>query len=336
MQNTIKDISCYFPKKVISNSSLQYEFPDLKIKELTRLTGVYNRHICHEDETSVDMAVKAADKLFSTCTTKKEDINFIILCSAGGDYITPASACIIHNQLKLPSNCGAFDYNQGCTGYIYGLNLADSLIYAGNAENILLITSETISKTIHPKDSSNRAIFGDAATASIITRSNSKNTFGSFTFGTDGSKFDRIIIKHGRERFPLPKYAEKDRVDTYGNILNDANFYMDGSEVFNFSITRAPELVSDILKKNNLTYDDIDHFIFHQANQIILETLGKKLKIPDSKLIIEIANTGNTVSSTIPIALHNSIINGKIKNGDTILLAGFGVGFSWGGTILKF
>ncbi len=333
MENHIKDISCYYPDKVITNHSLLDEFPKLKLKELTRLTGVYQRHICAENETSVDMAIRAAEKLFSTSSTKKEDIDYIIFCSAGGDYITPASACIIHNQLGLPSDCGAFDFNQGCTGYIYGLSMADSLISAGNAKNILLITSEAISKTIHAKDSSNRAIFGDAATASIITKRNSDSISGGFTFGTDGSKYDRIIIKNGRERFPLPKYEETDRIDNYGNTRNDANFYMDGSEVFNFSVTKAPELVSRLLRKSNLRFEDIDYFIFHQANQIILETLGKKLKIPNEKLIIEIANTGNTVSSTIPIALHNSLEKGIIKNGDTILLAGFGVGFSWGGTI---
>ncbi len=334
MRNTITDICCYYPERVLTNDMLQDEFPKLKLKELTRLTGVHQRHICAEDETSVDMAVSAAIKLFETSNTKKEEVDYIIFCSAGGDYITPASACIIHDRLGLPSNCGAFDFNQGCTGYIYGLSLADSLISAGNANNILLITSEAITKTIHNKDSSNRAIFGDAATASIITKDKQNKANYGFTFGTDGSKYNKIIIKHGRERYPLPKFLEEDRIDNFGNVLNDANFYMDGSEVFNFSVTKAPELVSEILKKNQLTMGDIDFFVFHQANQIILETLGKKLKIPEDKLIIDVANTGNTVSSTIPIALHNALKKGLINHGDTVMIAGFGVGFSWGGTII--
>jgi 3-oxoacyl-[acyl-carrier-protein] synthase III len=336
MQNEIKYISCYFPENVQTNQTLLNEFPTLKIKELTRLTGVHQRHICRYDETSVDMAVGAAELLFENNDINKGDINYIIFCSAGGDYITPASACVIHDKLKLPANCGAFDFNQGCTGYIYGLSLADSLISSGNANCILLLTSEAISKTIHPKDRSNRAIFGDAATASIISKRSTDFISGGFVFGTMGNKYDKIIIKHGRERYPLPAYAEADGVDKYGNVNNDANFYMDGSEVFNFSITKAPELVNSLLNRNNLSIDDIDYFVFHQANQIILETLGKKLKIPDDKLIIEIKNTGNTVSSTIPIALYNSIKEQKIVRGSTILLAGFGVGFSWGGTIIQF
>lgn len=334
MNNKIKHISCYYPDNTITNNDLQEEFPRLKVKELTRLTGVLSRHICSPSQTSVDMGVEAAQKLFNETGFDKNEINFVIFCSAGGDFITPASACIIQDRLGLPSSCGAFDFNQGCTGYIYGLSLADSLITAGNANNILLITSEAITKTIHPKDSSNRAIFGDAATATIISKDDSNIRAGGFTFGTDGSKHDKIIIKHGRERFPLPEFAEIDRIDNYGNVLNDANFYMDGSEVFNFSVTKAPELVNTLLTKSDLSFDDIDFFIFHQANQIILETLGKKLKIPANKLLIDIESTGNTVSSTIPIVLHNALQNNVITRGDTILLAGFGVGFSWGGTII--
>ena len=336
MYNTIKYINCYYPNNILTNEDIANQFPDLKIKELTRLTGVHKRYISGKGETSVDMGVSAAEILLTKNSIDRNSIDFIIFCSAGGDYITPASACIIHDQLGLPTNCGAFDYNQGCTGYIYGLSMADSIISAGNAKNILLITSEAITSTIHPKDSSNRAIFGDAATASIITKNKDNSRFGKFIFGTDGSKYDRIIIKHGRERFPLPKYSEEDKIDSYGNIRNNANFYMDGSEVFNFSVTKAPELVSQLLDDNGLKFNDIDFFVFHQANQIILETIGKKLKVPDNKLIIDIETTGNTVSSTIPIALKNSIDQGKIKRGSILLIAGFGVGFSWGGTILKF
>ncbi len=335
MQNKITDIACYFPEGVLSNNDLREEFPLLKLPELTRLTGVFQRHICAKNQTSVDMAVEAANKVFATSKVNKEDIDYIIFCSAGGDYITPASACIIHDKLQLASNCGAFDFNQGCTGYIYGLSMADSLISSGNASNILLITSEAVTKTIHKNDSSNRAIFGDAATASIITKRSDTVNYNKFIFGTDGSKYDKIIIKSGGERFPLQKNTEADKIQDNQIADIDSYFYMDGAEVFNFSVAKAPELVNQILNEAKLTFDQIDFFVFHQANQIILETIGRKLKIPDSKLIIEIRNTGNTVSSTIPIALQKSIESGKILRGSTILIAGFGVGFSWGGTVIN-
>jgi len=336
IQSQISNISVYLPQNKLTNAMLQREFPDLKIKELTRLTGVFSRGIAGENESSLDMAVQAAEKLFSESEVSKSAIDFVIFCSAGGDYITPASACIIQDKLGLSQQCGAFDFNQGCTGYIYGISLADSLIKAGNASNILLLTSETITKTIHPKDKANRAIFGDAATASLIQISSGKSKMGQFVFGTDGSRFDQIIIKHGRERFPLPQFAEADFLDDFGNVRNHANFYMNGAEVFNFSVAKAPELVNTLLEQSNLVLDDIDLFVFHQANQIILETIGRKLKIPQEKIVIELENTGNTVSSTIPIALQKAIKTGKIKRGDKILIAGFGVGFSWGGSVLDF
>jgi 3-oxoacyl-[acyl-carrier-protein] synthase-3 len=336
MQSQITNISSYFPESRLTNAMLQNEFPDLKIKELTRLTGVFSRAVSNENETSVDMAVQAAQQLFLREGVNQSAIDFVIFCSAGGDFITPASACIIQDKLGLPQQCGAFDFNQGCTGYIYGMSLADSLIKAGNASHVLLLTSETITKTIHPKDKANRAIFGDAATASLIRVSQGGSKMGTFIFGTDGSRFDQIIIKHGRERFPLPRFAEDDFLDEFGNVRNHAHFYMNGSEVFNFSVAKAPELVQALLEQSNLELEDISLFVFHQANRIILETIGRKLKIPEEKIVIELENTGNTVSSTIPIALQKAMESGRCKRGDKILIAGFGVGFSWGGTVIDF
>ncbi len=336
MQSEIGSVSYYLPETVLTNDDLKKEFPDLKIKELTRLTGVTSRHITAEDETSVDMAVKAAEKLFSENNINKNDIDFVLFCSAGGDYITPASACIIQDKLGLSQNCGALDINQGCTGYIYSLSVADGLITTGNAVNVLVLNAEAITKTINKGDKANRSIFGDAAAATLITKKETANFKSKFIFGTDGSKFDRIIIKHGRERYPLPRFKEDDFTDEYGNVRNHANFYMNGSEVFNFSVQKAPLLVNALLKSYNLEKEDVDFFIFHQANAIILETIGRKIGIPKEKLIVELESTGNTVSATIPIALKKSLEKGLIKRGDKILMAGFGVGFSWAGTILEF
>ncbi len=336
MESRITDISIYQPPDRLTNAMLGKEFPGLKIEELTRLTGVYSRAVAELSETSLDMAVHAAELLFAREGRDRSAIDFVIFCSAGGDYITPASACIVQDRLKLSNHCGAFDINQGCTGYIYGLSLADSLIRAGNASNVLLLTSEAITRTIHPRDKANRAIFGDAATASLISVLQSESKMRPFVFGTDGSRYDQIIIKHGRERFPLPQFAEDDFTDEFGNVRNHANFYMNGSEVFNFSVGKAPELISDLLERSELAFGDIDLFVFHQANRIILETIGRKLKVPSEKLVIELEDVGNTVSSTIPIALQRAIESGKCRRGHKVLLAGFGVGFSWGGTVIDF
>ena len=330
----IKHIAWHVPERCVTNSALAQQFPTLKIKELTRLTGVEERHISAVGETSADLAVKAAEKLFSENKIDKSSIDFIIFCTSGGDYITPASACVIQNRLGLSQHCGAFDFNQGCTGYLYGLSLADSLIKAGNANRVLLLTGETIHRVIHPNDPNTLALFGDGASATLL-EANNKNNIGRFIFGTDGSQYDQIIVRHGRERHPLPESAEPDYTDAFGNIKNHAKLYMNGGSVFNFTLEKAPGLFNQLLKDTGLMPEDIDYFIFHQANRIVLETLGKKLRIPAEKIIIELDDVGNTVSSSIPIAIKKSIDKGIIKKGDTLMIAGFGVGLSWGGSIVK-
>ncbi len=330
----IKHIAWHVPERCVTNDELAQQFPELKIKELTRLTGVSKRHISATGETSADLAVKAARRLFSENEIDKSSIDFIIFCTSGGDYITPASACVIQNRLGLSQHCGAFDFNQGCTGYLYGLSLADSLIKAGNANRVLLLTGETIHRVIHPKDPNTLALFGDGASATLL-ESNIENNIGRFFFGTDGSQYDQIIVKHGRERHPLPESSEPDFTDAFGNIKNHAKLYMNGGTVFNFTLEKAPALFYQLLEEAGITADEVDYFVFHQANRIVLETLGKKLRIPSEKIIIELDDVGNTVSSSIPISIKKSIDKGIIKKGNTLMVAGFGVGLSWGGSIVK-
>jgi 3-oxoacyl-[acyl-carrier-protein] synthase-3 len=330
----IKHIAWHVPQREVTNDDLLKDFPNLKIKELTRLTGVEKRHIAAADETSADLAVKAAEKLFDENAIDKSQIDFIIFCTSGGDYITPASACVIQDRLGLPQHCGAFDFNQGCTGYLYGMALADSLIKAGNAGNVLLLTGETIHRVIHPKDPNTLALFGDGASATLLEKSD-ENHIGRFFFGTDGSRYDQIIVRHGRERYPLPESAEPDYTDDFGNVKNHAKLYMNGGTVFNFTLEKAPLLFKQLLQHEHLTAADIDHFVFHQANRIVLETLGKKLHIPAEKIVIELTETGNTVSSSIPLSLKKAMDKGIIKKGETVMIAGFGVGLSWGGSIIK-
>jgi 3-oxoacyl-[acyl-carrier-protein] synthase-3 len=338
MTSFIEAISYYLPETVLSNADLAARFPDLKIDDLTRLTGVMNRHIAADGETAADMAVSAAEKLFAEHHIDRNSIDFVLFNTQWSDYITPASACIIQERLGIQRNTGALDLSQGCTGYIYGLSVARGLIETGSAKRILLLTSDTITRSIHTLDRSNRAIFGDGAAATLISvRDDTKGPhIGRFTFGTDGSGYQEIIIRQGGAKFPLPQYQQEDYIDSYGNIRNDACFYMNGTTIFSFSVKIVPELLSRTLESNNLHYEDIDFFIFHQANLIILETLIKKNKIPMEKTIIHLEDCGNTVSSTIPIALYHALNEGRIAKGDKVLLAGFGVGLSWAGTVVEF
>ncbi len=338
MKSHIKALSYYLPEKVLTNEALSARFPGLKIDDLTRLTGVYERHIAKEGETALDLAVKAAEKLFDEHSILPSSIDFILFNTQWSDFITPASACIIQDRLGIPKSSGALDISQGCTGYIYGLAMAQGLIGSNSARSVLLLTSDTITRSVHPKDKSNMAIFGDGASATLIkaNQDDPAQGIGEFVFGTDGSGYQEIIIRHGGARFPLNHYKTEDYTDSYGNIRNDACFYMNGAAIFTFSTRIVPELLKELLKRNNLRFEDINFFIFHQANRIILETIIKKNKISADKSIIWLEKCGNTVSSTIPIALYHAMKEGKVKKGDLVMLLGFGVGLSWGGTVVKF
>ena len=338
MRSFIEAISYHLPEKVLTNQELVSRFPGLKIDDLTRLTGVTERHIAAEGETAADVAVKAAEKLFTEHSVDRNSIDFILFNTQWSDYITPASACIIQDRLKIPQHAGALDISQGCTGYIYGLSVARGLIETGSARRILLLTSDTITRSIHPQDKSNQAIFGDGAAATLVSATSGETGphIGNCIFGTDGSGYQEIIIRHGGARYPLPEFQTADSTDNFGNTRNDACFYMNGAAIFSFSIKVVPEIMERTLKANHLTRDDIDFYIFHQANRIILETLIKKNKIPADKTIIHLDKCGNTVSSTIPIAFYHALKEGKIRKGDRLLLAGFGVGLSWAGSVVEF
>lgn len=331
-------VEYYLPAKTLTNAKINDVFPEWSIEKISAKTGIYQRHIASDDEFVSDLAVKAADKLFvNQKIIRKEDIDFILLCTQSPDYFLPTTACLVQLRLGLNTNIGALDYNLGCSGYVYGLMLAKGLIASQSAKNVLLITSETYSKFIGDKDKSNRTIFGDAAAATIISTNKIGigGKIGQFDYGTDGKGGKNLIVKYGAIKHPNRALAET-RTDNYGNSLSDANLYMNGREIFSFTLKSVPKLIRNTLAINNVTSDDIDSYIFHQANDFMLEHLRKKIKIPPEKFVKHLSSCGNTVSSTIPIALFETYKSRGIKPKENILLAGFGVGYSWGGVVLKF
>jgi 3-oxoacyl-[acyl-carrier-protein] synthase-3 len=331
MGSRISKIAYYLPRQILDNSQLSSEFPEWDSEKIAEKTGIKRRHISAKDETSLDMAYEASKKVFAEFD--KNSIDFIVLCTQSPDYFLPTSACILQDRLKLRNNTGALDINLGCSGYIYGLAVSKGLINSNISKNVLLVTSETYSKYIHPKDKSNRSIFGDGAAATIISYSKSEHIY-EFELGTDGSGMHNLIVRKGAIKH-RSDFSEVDRFDESGNVLNDNNLYMNGPNIFNFTIKNVPSLVDSVLKRNNMLLDDIDYVIFHQANKFILDYLRKKSKIPVEKFYQDMEDTGNTVSATIPIALKNTLNSNTVKIGNKILLVGFGVGYSWGATIIE-
>ena len=326
----ITNIEYYLPEKVITNDQLAKEFPAWSSNKIEKKVGIRERHIVEEDETALDLALIAGKKILENYN--KDKIDFILFCTQSPEYYLPSGACILQDRLGLSKNLGAFDYNLGCSGFVYGLALAKSLITSKIATNILLITSETYTKHIHPKDKGNRAIFGDAAAATIIEKSEEEQ-IGEFVLGTDGSGYKNLIVLNGGLRNRYNSNA-KEIDDGSGSIRTNNNLYMNGPEIFNFTINAVPKLVSETLEKNNISLEDIDYIIFHQSNKYMNEYLRKKIGIPKEKYYLNLLHTGNTVSATIPIAIKEALDNKLIKKGDKILLIGFGVGYSWGSTMI--
>jgi 3-oxoacyl-[acyl-carrier-protein] synthase III len=331
----ISAISYYLPSDILSNEKINQSFPEWDINKISSKTGIRDRHIAGPEEFSSDMAVKAAEKLFADYNIDKSSIDFLLLCTQSPDFFLPTTACIVQDMLGLPVTAGALDFNLGCSGFVYGLGLAKGLISGGMAKNVLLITSETYSKFIHPKDKSNLTIFGDAAAATLVSSAEGFCSIGNFEFGTDGRGANNLIVKKGAMRHPAIDKGV-DITDEYGNVQNDNNLYMNGSEIFNFTIESVPKLIRQVLQKNKLEADAVGLYVFHQANKYMLNHLRKKIGIPEDKFFIFLEECGNTVSSTIPIALYEASRQGKTPRETIALLAGFGVGYSWAGCTLHF
>ena len=324
-------IEYYLPETIYSNSDLETDFPEWTADKIEAKIGIKERHIVKSSETALDLAYEASRLVLKEFDQDK--IDFVLLCTQSPDYFLPTSACILQDRLGLRKNIGALDFNLGCSGFIYGLALAKSMISTGIATNVLLVTAETYSKHIHPKDRANKSIFGDGAAATIIETSDISKIH-EFVFGTDGSGRNNLIVTNGGMRNPRQEVNEE-KTDENGNLFSPNHLYMNGPEIFNFTIENIPPLLEEVLRKNNLDSGQIDYFIYHQANKYMLDYLRKKSKIPVEKYYNDILSTGNTVSATIPIALKECMAHKIIHPGNKIMLVGFGVGYSMGAVIIE-
>lgn len=341
----INAISFYLPEETLSNKKIidEYHYYGGTDKNITsgsivQQCGIINRHICPLEDTAKDLGNKAAEGLFNEWHQKKETIDYIIFVSDALDYKGPTTACIMQHNLGLRNNIGAIDILHGCTGWIYGLNLAKSLILSNTAKSILLITADVPTKVIHPLDVDIRSIFSDGGAATLISNKEIENGLNAqihnFIFGTDGDGEKSLWVERSATREP----ADIEWLEPYKNLptkLGGGRLRMSSPKIFMFAFRKVPKLIEELLQKHKLNKDAIDFFVLHQANGTMLDFLRKRMKIPKEKFIISIENTGNTVSASIPIAMKQQMDKKQFEKGNTILVAGFGIGYSWGGTILK-
>jgi 3-oxoacyl-[acyl-carrier-protein] synthase-3 len=331
----IADIADYIPEGKLSNADLARLYPAWPAEKIFEKTGIQSRGIAGPSETASDLAYAAALKLFAQGVIQPTEVDFVILCTQAPDHILPTTACILQDRLGIPTSAGALDINLGCSGYVYGLSLAKGLIETGAARCILLLTADTYSKYIHPMDKSVRTLFGDGATATaLVADETQRDSIGPFVFGTDGSGAKHLIVPAGGFRRPADAASAEEVLDASDNVRSANHLHMNGAEVMTFTLREVPRSVDALLTKAGLTMQDIDHFVLHQANRFMLESLRKKLKIPADRMPIHLEEVGNTVSSTIPLTLHAMLKQGQLKSSKRLMLIGFGVGLSWSACIL--
>ncbi len=325
----ISHIVGHLPQAVLSNEQLTRLFPDWTADKIYEKTGIRERRVAQEGECASDLAYAAATRLLSLGA---KEADYLLFCTQTPDYLLPTTACLLQHRLGLPTTCASLDFNLGCSGYIYGLSLANSLLQSGAAGKVLFLTADTYSRLIHPLDKSTRTIFGDAGTATLLSKE-SKTRLHSFVLGSDGSGGEQLIVKTRGARYPQNE-GPSTTMDDSGNVRDPGCLYMNGPEIFSFTLKAVPKLVQSVLERASLTLAEVDLVVFHQANAFMLEHLRRKLGIPSEKFVVHLEHCGNTVSSTIPLALEQVVKSGRLRPGMKVLLAGFGVGYSWGGCIL--
>lgn len=307
---------------------LAEQYPRWDLPLIEEKTGIRQRHIAAANETSSDLAVQAAEKLFHEFAIDRSQVDFVLLCTQTPDYPLPTTSCLIQDRLGLATRCGAIDFNLGCSGYVYGLALADGLIQSRVARNVLLLTAETYSKYIDEDDRSLRTIFGDGAAATLVTTSDEPSLWG-FQFGSDGSGGDMLLVRDGGGR-PL-----EDAIKPRHRKRWNSRLYMDGPSLINFTVDAVPRLVDEILQANELSDADVDKYLMHQATWKMLDQLRHRMGVEEARLPIELEDVGNTVSCTIPILIERLRNRGQLDGKSVNMLIGFGVGLSWAGCLWR-
>lgn len=318
-------VSC-LPERQVSNAHFVDQFGGSAVKDVVKMIGVDNRYWTDEKTSTRDLCLKAGQRLLQELDWMPASVDALIFVSQTPDFRLPATACALQADLGLSSACIAFDVNLGCSGYPYALWLGMTMVQTGAAQRVLLAVGDTISKIVDPTDRSTALLFGDAGTMTAIEQASGQTA--SFVLGTDGRGASNLIV---------PRGAFKDHSQLGDpRLLGKASdcLYMDGGEIFNFTLKAVPALVNETIELSGISADGHDGFLFHQANMFMLKHLTKKTKLPAEKTPINIDKYGNTSCASIPL-LMTSCLKAKLRNGSMRLgLFGFGVGYSWAGASL--
>ena len=320
----LRGIQFHLPDAVRTNDDLVADNPDWDADKIYAKTGIRARRVAAENETASDLGYAAAEKLLDEVGIDRGEIDVLLFCTQSPDHIMPTTACILQRRLGLPSTCGALDYNLGCSGFTYGLWLARALIVSESARNILLVVADTYSRYCDLHDLTTVTIFGDAGAAALVSasREGSLARIGPTVVGTDGRGEENVIVRSGGARMRQPR----SHLDSY--------MFMNGPAVFAFALTSVRSAIGHLLERLKLDWSEVDWYLFHQANAFMLDRLRTVMKIPESKMPVDMEDIGNTVGASIPILIRRQLDAGRFQSNQTCVLAGFGVGYAWAMTEL--
>jgi 3-oxoacyl-[acyl-carrier-protein] synthase III len=321
-------------EKCIDDEVALFGGNEKQIARLKKTIGLDRRRVADPGTTSADLCGAAAQHLFQQSAVGIDQVDALVCVTQTPDYSQPCNAAVLHGQLGLRKDCAAFDVNLGCSGYVYGLWLAHMMVSAGGCERVVVLAGDTISRLAHPKDRAVAPIFGDGGSATLVERS-AADLPAWFSLETDGTGFDKLIVPAGGQRTPCSPETAVETEDEGGNCRTPENLYMDGAEIFNFSIQVEPRAVQELLEYAGIEIEAVDHFVFHQANRYILTNIAKRLKIDLAKVPMQtVERYGNQSSASIPCAICGELPDALRAGSQRVLLSGFGVGLSWASALL--
>ena len=322
IHSRIAGTGSYLPDKVLTNADLE-KIVDTSDEWIVSRSGIRERHIAADDQTTSDLSYEAALKALEAAGMTADEIELIIVGTTTPDIVFPSTACLLQAKLGI-SGCGAFDVNAACSGFIFALSVADQFIRAGTVKNVLVVGAETLTRLVDWTDRATCVLFGDGAGA-VVLKADSEAGILSTHLHADGGKQDLLICPVG------PSKGFKPELPNAG-----VKIHMAGSEVFKHAVKALDSVVDETLHANGLDKSDLDWLIPHQANLRIIEATAKRLHMSMDQVIVTVDRTGNTSSGSIPLALDEAVRSGKIQRGQLLLLEAFGGGFTWGSALIRY
>jgi len=329
----ISAISACVPKTIVNNKTLINILLEEEVIKTIENIGIKEKRFVDKDVCSSDLCYKAAEKLFSDNNIDRDSIDALIFLSQTPDYKIPATAPILQEKLGLPKTTLCFDMNLGCSGYVYALSTAFAYASAQGVNRVLLLVGETFSKITSPLDKVNAPLYGDAGTATLIEKGDFADAH--FILCSDGSGKDAVIIPSGEYRNPTTEENLREVEMEDGNIRSKHQIFMDGMDVFNFALSVVPKSIKDMMNTAQITLNEVDYVVFHQANKFMTDFFAKRLKCPLEKVPYCLDRYGNTSSASIPLTIVSELNSGNLK-GKKLILCGFGAGLSWATALVEF